>query len=295
MLSLRDKLSHLKFKQASKLLGPEGETLILKGGKFDIDIESQVRLNENFFHLSLDVALVTIEYTPEADNYLRFKCSQCDSACEHLGAAFSLILEEKLVLGLSAPPPEKTPVENLSEEALVQRAIDERRDRSKNEKMKIKSLNDAELWTDYIITNNASGKTYRVAMRGWIRGQSYCSCPDFRKNTLGTCKHVLYTTDKLRKEFTKKIRETPYKRNRICVHMNYGEQAELQLLAPEELDKSVEELIRPYRNGPITDVHTLLRTIRELEHLEHEVSIYPDAEEVINKQLPESVTDSGNS
>jgi hypothetical protein len=33
-----------------------------------------------------------------------------------------MILEEKLSLGLSAPPPERVPMESLSEEALVNQA-----------------------------------------------------------------------------------------------------------------------------------------------------------------------------
>jgi hypothetical protein len=34
MISLKDRLSHLTFRQASKLLGPFGKTLIMQGGKF---------------------------------------------------------------------------------------------------------------------------------------------------------------------------------------------------------------------------------------------------------------------
>jgi len=40
-----------------------------------------------------------------------------------------------------------------------------------------------------------------VALRGEGRGESYCSCPDFRTNTLGTCKHILYALDRVAKKF----------------------------------------------------------------------------------------------
>jgi len=33
---------------------------------------------------------------------------------------------------------------------------------------------------------SASGKVYRVAMRGPSLFENYCSCPDFAVNTLGT-------------------------------------------------------------------------------------------------------------
>ena len=112
--------------------------------------------------------------------------------CEHLGAAFSLILEEKLVLGLSAPPPEKIPVESLTDEELIRQELEDRIERAEKQKMKVQSMDKSVLWTDYSATNYTSGKTYRVALRGWERGESYCTCPDFRKNTLGTCKHILH-------------------------------------------------------------------------------------------------------
>lgn len=41
MINLKDKLSHLTFREACKLLGPEGGRLIREGGKYDVDIDGQ--------------------------------------------------------------------------------------------------------------------------------------------------------------------------------------------------------------------------------------------------------------
>ena len=89
MLTLRDKLSHLDYRTACKLLGPDGDGCIIRGGKYDIDIGDQVQLGNRIFRLSLHDAFVIIEHAPEASEYLRFSCSECTAACEHLGAAFS--------------------------------------------------------------------------------------------------------------------------------------------------------------------------------------------------------------
>src|SRR2546429_5103780 len=105
-----------------------------------------------------------------------------------VGAAFSFILDERMTLGLAAPPPERVPVESLSEQELIERAIEERRERARTERMIVKSAEPEQPWTDYAVSNTISGKTYRVAVRGREPGDSYCSCPDFRTNTLGTCK-----------------------------------------------------------------------------------------------------------
>ncbi len=46
--------------------------------------------------------------------------------CEHVGAVLSLVLEEKTLLGLAAPPPERIPVGSMAESEIVERALAER-------------------------------------------------------------------------------------------------------------------------------------------------------------------------
>ena len=171
MINLKDKLSHISYLQASKLLGPQGEELIRRGGQYDIDLSEQVTLDRDLFSLNLDEAVVTIALDSRKNQKLNFQCSACTTTCEHLGAAFSLILEEKLALGLAAPPPERVPLESLSDEELVKQSIAERAERARTEKMRVKSMNGKALWTDYVVTNAASGKSYRTALRGWKRGE----------------------------------------------------------------------------------------------------------------------------
>jgi len=285
MINLKDKLSHLTYRQTCKLLGPEGEKLIRLGGKFDIDLNEQVILRKDLFQLNLGEAVVTIHLDPAKNQKLNFRCSECETVCDHLGAAFSLILEEKLSLGLAAPPPERVPIESLTDEELVKQAVEERAERARKEKMRVKSLNGNKFWTDYTVMNYSSGKTYRVALRGWERGESYCTCPDFRKNTIGTCKHILHVLGKRKSRVNKTIKETPFQVRNICVYVRYGGELELRLLIPEKLDKRVMALLRPLRDRHIEDVRDLLDKIRTIERLGYEVTIYPDAEEYINKVL----------
>jgi len=285
MLTLKDRLSRLTYRQACKFLAPMGEKLIRAGGRFDIDIPAQVTLDRERFRLDLGEAEVIIRLDPEKNSHLTFNCSKCTTACEHLGAAFSLILEEKMALGLSAPPPERIPIESLTDEELVAQAIEERAERAANERMKVKPLNPKELWTDYTVMNYASGKSYRVALRGWKRGESYCSCPDFRKNTLGTCKHIMYVIGKMENRFNKTMRETPFRVREICVYLAYAEELELRILVPDDLDPRVAPLLDPLKERPVRDLRGLLDRIRAIERLGHAVTIYPDAEEYINTTL----------
>ena len=284
-LTLHDRLSRLTYLQASKLLGEEGKRLIQQGGKYEIDLDQEVSLKNDCFRLTLPECVVTITLADDATRRLRWQCDLCSTACEHVGAAFSLILEEKMALGLAAPPPEQTPVESLSEEELVQQALAEREERAKTERMQLKSLNPEALWTDYTITNPASGKTYRVALRGWERYESYCSCPDFRKNTLGTCKHILCALNRMRRRFPAAVRNKPYERRDLAVHLSYGKELELRLLLPKEFDAAADQVVRPLKDRPITDILDLLKRVQTLDRMGREVHIYPDAEEYIQKRL----------
>ena len=285
MINLKDKLSHLSYRQACKQLGPEGERFVRAGGQYDIDITEQVSLDGERFRLKLPEAMVTISLDPMKNRRLSCECSVCTTTCEHMGAAFSLILEEKLSLGLAAPPPERVPIESLTDAELIEQAIGERAERAGTEKMRIRSVNSKALWSDYAVMNYASGKTYRVALRGWERGESYCTCPDFRKNTLGTCKHILHVIGKVNTRFCKAIRETHYQVENIGVYVRYGEQLELRLLIPEALDTQVMKELRPFKDKPVRNLQRLLEGIRAVEALGHDVTIYPDAEEYINKVL----------
>ncbi len=285
MITLKDKLSHLSYNQACKLLGAQGKQLITAGGKYDIDLFELVTFNAERFRLDLGDARVEIALDPMKPKRLSIGCSACSVACEHQGAALSLILEEKLSLGLSAPPPERVPMESLSEEALVKQAIADREERARKEKMRLQSMNPQELWTDYIITSYASGKSYRIALRGWEPGESFCSCPDFRKNTLGTCKHIIYALDKGGKKFKKTVRETPAAIKDICVYLSYDRRLQLGMLIPADLSPEIARHLAPYKGKSIQNIKKLIRSIRRVEGLGAEVIIYPDAEEYINQKL----------
>jgi superfamily II DNA or RNA helicase len=284
-IGLSDRLSHLTHAQACKLLAPRGKELLLAGGSFEIEIDEQVELGPERFVLSLADATVTLRLADVARLRLGVECSACSQPCEHAGAALSLILEEKTLLGLAAPPPERVPVERLEEEEVVRRALAERVERAQQERMAVRSADPKRPWTDYRVTNAASGRSYRVALRGRERGESYCSCPDFRKNTLGTCKHVLHVLEKVERRFTRAQLARPYRRSGLSLYLRYGEDLELRIGVPKRLDPAVERIIRPILERPIEDLRDLLARLKSLERQEVEVAVYPDAEEFVQARL----------
>ncbi len=291
-LTLKDKLSRLTYIVACQLLGAEGEKLIRAGGKYDaIDIGRDAYLGGDLFRLRLPGAasgadaVVTITMMAAARNRLHWNCTACEVACEHVGAAFSLILEEKSALGLAEPPLEEIPLEHLGAEQLVERALAERAARARKEKFRLASAAASVPWTDYIVSSRTSGKSYRVALRGEERGDSYCSCPDFRANTLGTCKHIIYALERVRAKFSAARRRRRAGRREYSVHVKYDEAVTLRIAAPDKPDAGAERIVRPVLDRPIEDVHDLVERIRRLDRMGCPVTVYPDAEELIQQRL----------
>jgi hypothetical protein len=288
-LNLRDQLSRLSFPQACRMLGPTGPKLIQQGGTYHVDVPSQVYFQGDLFRLRLPAeqgkpVVVTITQREDRPNRLLYNCTACRGPCKHVGMALSVILEEKVALGLAAPPPENSePAKSAAELAAL--ALREREQRARVEKMGLRSLNPGKPWTDYLVTSRASGKTYRVALRGEKRGESYCSCPDFRKNTLGTCKHILHTLTKVRRKFSEGVLRKSYQQTQVAVHLRYGAQLELRMLLPPKLKPSALAVIEPISEQAIVDVHDLMKRIARLEQLGEDVLVYPDAEEYIQQQL----------
>jgi len=138
-LTLKDRLSRLTYHRACQLLGPDGPHMIRRGATYqDIDLDRDVYFRGDLFRLKLRGAargkdpVVTITLMAPARNRLRFNCTACETLCEHVGAAFSLVLEEKTALGLAAEPEERRPLETLSPKELVEQAL---RDREEAEAM----------------------------------------------------------------------------------------------------------------------------------------------------------------
>lgn len=285
------RLARLTHYQACKLLGDNGAKLIMAGSKFDIETERHVYLGGDLYRVRVEdeelasrMAIVTVTLNSGRNKQLQLNCDQCQVTCEHMGAAFAHLLEAKSTMGLAAPPDELVPLENLTEGELVARALAEREKRAREEKMKIVSRDKTTPWTDYTVTSQNSGRTYRVALRGREAGQSYCSCPDFRTNHLGTCKHILQTIYKIEKRFSAAKLRSPYRRQNLSVRVNYKEPLGLLFNLPDEVDKRTSAIVDKSSQKAISGIDMMQR-IQALEDAGIDVHVYPDAEEWIQREL----------
>ena len=91
-MNLKDRLSHLNYQEARKLLGPGGDRLIRQGGRYEIDIAAQVELDANRFLVRLNGSEVTIRLDPSRNRKLRYRCSSEDRDIIRIGGIPAIVV-----------------------------------------------------------------------------------------------------------------------------------------------------------------------------------------------------------
>ena len=128
---------------------------------------------------------------------------------------------------------------------LVEQQIAERQTRASEAIAKVLKRPVGGPYGDYTV-KSASGKTYRVAVRGPGLFENFCSCPDFAVNTLGTCKHIEAMLLQLRQRHRKAFENASYKRTRCSISLQYGDALEVRLRLPADPSAELQTLASRY-------------------------------------------------
>ena len=128
---------------------------------------------------------------------------------------------------------------------LIEEQIHARQERAKEAVKRILSRPRGKPFGDYHLLST-SGQEYRVAMRGPGLFDNYCSCPDFSRNTLGTCKHIESILERLRKRYRSQLERRRYERERASLSLLYGESLEVQLKLPANPEPSLKTVADEY-------------------------------------------------
>ncbi|MCK5505800.1 MAG: DEAD/DEAH box helicase [Thermodesulfovibrionia bacterium] len=147
---------------------------------------------------------------------------------------------------------------------------------------KIKNIGSHLFFSEFSVANQASGRTYKVAIRGTLPGENYCSCPDFSINNLGTCKHIEFTLFRLmKKRGAKKAFKEGYAQPYSEVYLSYGIKRQVRFKAGVDIPAGHASLIEEYfePDGFLKETH-ILDFQKFLERLPkdtaHEIRCYDD-------------------
>ncbi len=169
---------------------------------------------------------------------------------------------------------------------LREEQIDIRRKRAAEAQLRIQNLGRNRVFSDYQVTNPASGGQYRVSVRGFEIGDNSCDCPDFRTNTLGTCKHIEAVLAALSQEAPPTIRQRKAAVTQPEVYLSYGEQLRLGIHLPPSHSDQLRDLARRFfdtrglwKNGD--DYAALLEAITNVPE---QITVLSDALDHIDRE-----------
>jgi SNF2 family DNA or RNA helicase len=187
--------SDITYHRARHLLDMEMGTLTSSD-----DLHYRVVVEDRFEDFTVNISL--------ENNNLSHKCT-CASRldCCHHSAAALLLLEEEFSRDRSALYSEKG--EAYTREEMIERVLKEREERAEKEDFRITFADNV-----YGVhqLNTAAHRLYEITVRDFDRRTGYCSCPDYRTNKLGTCKHLMAVFREIHTKLpVKKLTETqPY-------------------------------------------------------------------------------------
>ncbi|MCL4511292.1 MAG: DEAD/DEAH box helicase [Bacteroidetes bacterium] len=171
------------FRQGQRLVDNEMCTVVSESdNKFNFMVEDR-----------FDDFAVTISQT---GTKLSFQCN-CGShldCCPHSAAAL-IMLKLKYDEEKSKASAEGS---RYTREEMIKRVLKERQEKAAKEKFEIQP---AENIHGFHKIRTTGGRTYEIAIWDLAAGDGYCSCPDFKTNKLGTCKHLIFAANYLNKKY----------------------------------------------------------------------------------------------
>jgi superfamily II DNA or RNA helicase len=91
----------------------------------------------------------------------------------------------------------------LTPEEIRQQALEDRKSRARQEEFRVTL---GEMYKGEHLIETPKGRQYVVTLHDPLEGRGHCSCPDFGTNRLGTCKHLIFLTNYVKKQKNVKSR-----------------------------------------------------------------------------------------
>ncbi|MGL4423328.1 MAG: DEAD/DEAH box helicase [Gemmataceae bacterium] len=162
--------------------------------------------------------------------------------------------------------------------------IDLRRQRARDAGLIIEKLGKNRVFTEYRVTNPATGGGYVVAVRGFATGESTCTCPDYKSNTLGTCKHVEAVLEQLREQNPQQIQKKKATITQPELTLDYGEVLRLQLVLPPRRSDKLQAFAQRFFDSKLTwnSREPFEELIPAVQAVPEPIYVHPEAMEFVD-------------
>ena len=161
-----------------------------------------------------------------------------------------------------------------------------RRQFAEKQDFTVKNIGGQSVFSDFQVYNPISDKEYKVAIRSYEFGENYCSCPDFRRNELGTCKHVEFVLLQLKSNpKNEKYWKSSYIRPYSSISLKYGKERKVLLRIGSEESEKIKSLASDYFDSDNyllkNKYFDIIDFISDVRKLDADFKIYNDALEFI--------------
>lgn len=120
---------------------------------------------------------------------------------------------------------------------------------AEEEKFTIKKTDEGLVYGDYTVYNVHSKNIYKVALRSAGNNLNFCTCPDFKTNQLGTCKHIEAVLLKINaRPVLRRALQQAYIPVYTSVYLDYRGERSVKLRIGTEESKKLALLARSYFN-----------------------------------------------
>jgi SNF2 family DNA or RNA helicase len=169
---------------------------------------------------------------------------------------------------------------------LHEEQIDIRRQRARDDKLQIENIGKKKVFSEYRVANPRTSGQYTVTIRGFDVGENFCSCPDFKSNTLGTCKHIESVLESIRDESaTLRQKNAVVTRPEIALH--YQKQQRLRIHLPPRGSDPLTAIAKRFfdAQGFWTGGDRYAELIAAVEKAPERVTLKTDALDFIDREI----------
>jgi len=160
---------------------------------------------------------------------------------------------------------------------MLQEQIERRRKRGQEDLAKIVNQGQHPVYSTFEVTST-SERRYTVRIRSLTEQLNSCTCPDYRTNTIGTCKHIEGVLANLREEFADQWEEFVEQATPVAqMYVRHAERTTVRVTLPLPESERLRALLTRYFDaegilqGPVTQsLPALLSELNRLPERERE-------------------------
>ena len=128
----------------------------------------------------------------------------------------------------------------------IQEQIERRRERARAEILKIVNKGNHPVFSLFEVSS-VSKRVYRVEIRSLDELQNSCTCPDYKANLIGTCKHIEGVLISLEKEYGKKLKKLAEERPRgTQIYLHHAVDVSVRITLPLPNNSRIKDLLTHY-------------------------------------------------